>query len=174
MIRVLHRLRIPTVLDTSGPALRQGLAARPWLIKPNRHEAEELLKTPLRLRSEVIQAARRLVAHGPSLVIISLGPDGAVLASQTHAHVMWATPPAVSINSPVGAGDSLVAGFVLGYFSTQPLRARPALRFDRRAGEAFQLGVACGAACVMTPGTELCRRKDVQRLKPHVRIEVIP
>jgi len=60
MIQRAGRLEILTVLDTSGPALRQGLAARPWLIKPNRHEAEELLGVRLRRLTHVANAARRL------------------------------------------------------------------------------------------------------------------
>ena len=150
-----------TVLDTSGPALRAGLAAAPWLIKPNRQEAEELVGHALRRLADVATAARALTRRGPRLVLISLGARGAVLASQTHAAVLWAAPPAVQVDSAVGAGDSLVAGFVLGWRRTHSLR------------EALRLGVACGAACAMTPGTELCHRSDVLRLKGRVTLRTL-
>ena len=162
VLTMLRPLQVPTVLDTSGPALRDGLLARPWLIKPNRQEVEELLGRRLRGIAQVAQAAKHLVKRGPSVVIVSLGPEGAVLASQGQAQVLWAKPPRVPVDSPVGAGDSLIAGFVVGYQATRVLP------------EALRLGVACGAACALTPGTELCYRKDVRRLVDRVRLRVLP
>ncbi len=162
MLTRLRLLRVPTVLDTSGPALRDGLLARPWLIKPNRQEAEELLGRRLRGVAQVASAATQLVKRGPSVVIVSLGPEGAVLASGEQGQVLWAKPPRVPVDSPVGAGDSLIAGFVVGYQVTHLLH------------EALRLGVACGAACAMTPGTELCHRQDVRRLVGRVQLRVLP
>ena len=149
------------MLDSSGPALRQGLLAAPWLIKPNRQETEELLGRRLRKLSHVAKAAAGLVARGPQLALISLGADGAVLASRGRTAIWWAKPPTVPVDSTVGAGDSLVAGFVTGYRATRSLE------------EALRLGVACGAATAMTPGTELCHRKDAERLLPRVTIKRI-
>jgi len=173
LIATLRRRQIPTVLDTSGAALRHGLLARPWLIKPNRQEAEELLGWRLRRIADVAHAAKWLVARGPLLAIISLAAEGAILAVAAQPQVLWAKPPKVPVDSAVGAGDALVAGFVSGCQATQSLRARPALSFDRRAGEALRLGVACGAAAAMTPGTELCHRVDVERVFPRVTIQVL-
>ncbi|MBI3011184.1 MAG: 1-phosphofructokinase, partial [Candidatus Omnitrophica bacterium] len=161
-IRILERRGIPTILDSSGAALAEGLRARPWLIKPNRFEAGELLGARLRRLADVAEAAKRLVARGPSLAVISLGPDGAVLASRMSDRVLMATPPTVPVDSAVGAGDSLVAGFVVGWRRTRSLH------------EALRLGVACGTAAAMTPGTELCHRADVQRVKPRVRLWTAP
>jgi 1-phosphofructokinase family hexose kinase len=146
-----------TVLDASGAALRLGLKAKPWLIKPNQDEAEELLGMRLRTLAQAARGAERLLARGPSVVIISLGAAGAVLASRL-GRPLRAVPPKVRVDSTVGAGDSLVAGFMAGWLKTHSL-----------AG-AFRLGVACGAATAMTPGTELCHRADVRRLLPRVRI----
>ena len=157
----LRRFRIPTVLDTSGPALRHGVAARPWMIKPNRQEAEELLQTSLTNISRVALAARRLLRRGPAVVILSLGREGALLASSTPSGCWLARAPRVRVQSSVGAGDSLVGGFVAGW-----VRGRSLL-------EAFQLGVACGTATAMTPGTELCHRVDVRRLLSRVAIRRI-
>ncbi len=159
--RLMARLRPLTVLDTSGPALRASLAAAPWLIKPNRQEAEELVGHALRRLADVAAAARALTRRGPRLVLISLGARGAVLAFHAHAAVLWAVPPAVPVDSAVGAGDSLVAGFVLGWLRSRSLR------------EALRLGVACGAACAITPGTELCHRADVLRLKNRVTLRTL-
>ncbi len=153
-IRDLTRRGIPAALDSSGPALRHGLAAKPWLVKPNREEAEELLGRRLSSENQMARAIRQLLRRGPKAAIISLGRDGALLGS---AEGIWrAKPPAVTVNSAVGAGDSLVAGVVYGWTKGQPLV------------EAFRLGIACGAATAMTPGTELCHRDDVRRLLPKV------
>ncbi|MBI3319973.1 MAG: 1-phosphofructokinase [Candidatus Omnitrophica bacterium] len=162
LIAKVTRLQIPTILDSSGPALRQGMLAAPWLIKPNRQETEELLGRRLRRPSHVAKAAAGLVARGPQLAIISLGAEGAALACRGRPEVWWAKPPTVPVGSTVGAGDSLVAGFVVGYRATRSLE------------DALRLGVACGAATAMTPGTELCHRKDVDRLLPQVVIKRIP
>ena len=161
LIRTLSRRRMLTVLDTSGSALKRGLSARPWLIKPNRAEAKELLGMTLRRIADVGHAARHLAQRGPSVVIISLGPDGAVLAAKDQSPVWWARPPRARVQSTVGAGDSLVAGCVIGWLKTRSLL------------EALRLGMACGVASVMTPGTELCHADDVKRLQRRITMRIV-
>lgn len=154
-IRHARRLGIPAVLDASGEALRLGVKARPWMMKPNRQEAEELLGLRLARRAQMVQAVRRL-ARAAEVVVLSLGKDGALLA---RGEGVWhAAPPRVAVDSAVGAGDSLVGGMVAGWMWGQPLL------------DAFRLGVASGAATAMTPGTELCHRADVRRLLSRVVI----
>ena len=135
-----------------------GLAAHPWLIKPNREEAEEILGKRLRRRASLIKAMRMLTAQGSAIAILSLGSEGALMAAAGDSGVWWAQPPMVKTDSAVGAGDSLVGGFLVGWSRGKTLP------------EAFRLGVACGTATAMTPGTELCHRRDVQRLLPRVRL----
>ena len=158
LLRQFRRPGLLTVLDASGAALRAGLRESPWLIKPNRQEAEELVGARMRGRAAVAKAAKALTRRGPSLVMISLGPEGAALASAAHEDVLWATPPAVRVVSAVGAGDSTVAGFLMGWRRTRSLPG------------ALRLAMACGTACVMTPGTELGHRRDIERLAPKVKI----
>ena len=160
-IRALHRRGIPAVLDASGQALHDGLAAHPWLIKPNRQEAEELLGRRLKRRHQLVEAARHLSQRRAELVILSLGKEGALLAGAALGGVWQARPPVVRVDSAVGAGDSLVGGFLMGW--TQ----------GRSVLESFRLGVACGAATAMTPGTELCHRTDVRRLLARVTIRKV-
>ncbi|MBI4341297.1 MAG: 1-phosphofructokinase [Candidatus Omnitrophica bacterium] len=157
-IRLLHRRNVPVALDASGEALRAGLVARPWLIKPNRREAEELLGRSVASRTDAVRALRALLARGPEIAILSLGKDGALLGCAFTGELWEALPPAVRVVSAVGAGDSLVAGFVVGW------------RRSRSLAEALRLGVACGAATALTPGTELCHRREVRRLLPRVRL----
>ena len=157
-IIALRRRRLPTVLDTSGAALRAGITGRPWLIKPNRHEAEEMLRRRLTRLPAQIQAVHQLLRRGPSLVVLSLGGEGALLACASPPGVWLARPPKVRVDSIVGAGDSFVGGFLSGWAAGRPLV------------EAFRLGIASGTATAMTPGTELCHRADVRRLLPRVTI----
>jgi len=146
------------VLDASGEALRHGLRARPWLIKPNRQEAAECVGRALSSRRRVVQAVCELLRRGPELVVLSMGREGALLGSAQTGAVWSAVPPSVRVTSAVGAGDALVAGFVVGWLRTRSLV------------EALRLGVACGAATALTPGTELCHRRDVRRLLGRVRV----
>jgi 6-phosphofructokinase 2 len=155
-IRGLRAAGLPCVLDSSGSALRLGVRARPWLIKPNRKEAEELTGRPLSTRAAIVEAMRGLLERGPSVVVVSLAAEGALMASRDG--VWFAAAPRVTTDSAVGAGDSLVAGMAVASMRRWPLE------------EAFRLGIACGTATAMTPGTELCRRGDVERLRRRVTI----
>jgi 6-phosphofructokinase 2 len=157
-IRAARARGLWTALDASGAALRAGLRGRPWLTKPNRHEAEELLGGRLSTTARVIDGARAIGRLGASLVVISLGADGAVLVEARSGEVWLAAAPRVRVVSAVGAGDSLVAGFVVGWLRSRSLT------------EAFRLGVACGTATALTPGTELCHRTDVRRLVGRVKL----
>lgn len=96
-------------LDTSGPPLAQALSAKPDIIKPNIAELGELLGRKLELY-DVVPAAREIVSGGISLVVVSMGAEGAALVSADEA--ILATPPDVPIASTVGAGDAMVAGLI--------------------------------------------------------------
>mgnify|MGYP001123473192 CR=1 FL=1 len=84
------------------------------------------------------------------VLVISLGAAGALAVSEHFTERIL--PPTVPIVSRVGAGDSMVAGIVLSLARGKPIR------------ESFLFGVAAGTAAVMTPGTELCRREDAEKL----------
>ena len=157
-IRALTRLRIPAVLDASGAALRLGISARPWLIKPNREEAEEYLGRRVSSLGAAAGAVRALLRRGPRVVVLSMGKGGAVLGAAGLATLWFARPPLVRSPSAVGAGDSLVGGMVTAWAKGAGLL------------EAFRWGMACGAATAMAPGTELCRRRDVERLVPRISL----
>jgi len=138
------------VVDTSGPALEQ---AGPgiYLLKPSLRELEALTGREIRGEDEELAAARRLVDSGCSdIVVLSLGARGALLVTADQAERVPAVP--VAAKSTVGAGDSMLAGIVLGL--TRGLSIR----------EAVQFGTAAGAAALLGSGTQLCRREDVERL----------
>ena len=147
---------VKTILDTAGPWLEEGIKAKPYLIKPNVHETEELLKTELPTEEAIIEAARKLVKMGIEVVVISRGKDGIIVA--TKETIIKGIPPVLKVRSAVGAGDCTVAGLALKIAEGATLI------------EACRLGVAMGAATVLTPGTELCHRADVERLLPQVEV----
>ena len=149
------------VLDASGPALAVALAAAPealpHAIKPNRHELEEWAGHPLATLPEVVAAARALQARGIALVVVSLGPEGALFVSATEA--LHAQPPAMRVASTVGAGDALVAGLVAGLHAGVPLP------------EVARLALAFAAGKLARPGASLPRRDIVRALAETIRVE---
>lgn len=99
-------------LDSSGEALRAGLQAAPWLVKPNTDELAEVLGHSVTGRAEQQQAASQLLASGIEHVVVSQGEHG--VSWYRADAVLHAQPPQVRVASTVGAGDSLVAGMVHG------------------------------------------------------------
>ena len=129
------------VLDMQGDALRAVLSSRPFLIKPNRYELEQLVGRALPTLDAVREAACGVQAAGVEHVCVSLGADGALLA---HAHGVWhGHAPRVAVRSTVGAGDSMLAGLVA------------ALARGDSPADALRLGLACGSGTAAQPGTEL-------------------
>lgn len=138
-------------LDTSGAALYQALQAGVDVVKPNKRELEHLMGRRAPTAEEEEQLAQELALSGRAkIVALSLGPRGAVLA--TADTVRRVVAPQVPTVSTVGAGDSFVGAMVLALARGEPVE------------KAFLWGVAAGAAAAMTPGTELCRRPDVEWL----------
>ena len=162
-IRAFHKKRIPVLLDTSGISLVQGMRACPWVIKPNRHEAEELLGMRITSNAAILKAAGRLLRRGPEWVLLSMGARGALLAGGKPQQAWWAQAPSIIADSPVGAGDSMVAGFLIGWARKPGWLTEPGKKLDRMAC-ALKLGIAAGTATSLTAGTELCKVSDVRRL----------
>ena len=151
---------VRTILDSANQWLEEGIKAKPYLIKPNVHEAEELLKTELSSEETIIKAALDLTKTGIEVVVISRGKDGIIAA--TKKSIAKAVPPQVKVRSAVGAGDCTIAGLALKLAYGEPLI------------EACRLAVAMGTAAVLTPGTELCHRTDVKKLLPKIQVWEIP
>jgi 1-phosphofructokinase family hexose kinase len=153
-----HRQGIPVILDADEEPLRLGVKASPYLIKPNRHELGRLVGRELHRREDYLAAARCLIDdYGIGIVLLSLGPDGALAVSRQEA---WAlVPPPVTPVSQIGAGDATVAGMA------------KALAAGESLVSAGRYAVAVGTAKVLSPGTVLARTDEVQRLLPLIRVE---
>jgi 6-phosphofructokinase 2 len=136
------------ILDTSQPALSAALAARPYCVRINHHEARELVGGDATDAAQTL--ARRLVADDATeLAIITVGDQGAYVA--TAGSFEKIAPPRVRVRSTVGAGDSFVAALTLGLARDWPI------------DKAARYGVAAAAAAVTTEATELCKRVDTDR-----------
>ncbi len=156
LIEILHRAGAYTVLDTSGEALLEGCRARPYLVKPNREEAAAVTGLPADTPLQLAAIARRFLDMGIRFVIISLGEQGALMATTDG---MWfASPPPIEERNPVGAGDAMVAGLVW------------ALRQGREPAEVLRVGVACGAAAAGQEGTGVGTWQQVEALAPQVSV----
>lgn len=151
---------IRTILDAAGQWLEEGLKAKPYLIKPNVYEAKMLLGRELPTEEAIIEAALDLVKMGIEIAVISRGKDGIIVA--TKSSLLKAMPPPVKVRSSVGAGDCTIAGLALKLAYGEPLI------------EACRLAVAMGTACVLTTGTELCHKADVERLLPQIQVWEMP
>lgn len=146
------------IIDTSGPPLVAAVNEGVFLIKPNQNELGPLIGSVEGDEDRQVAAVRELVATGRcEAVVISLGRAGALLVAVDGCERIPA--PTVPIQSKVGAGDSMVAGIVLALARGEPVR------------NAARFGVAAGTAAVMTPGSELCRREDVERLYAAMQAE---
>jgi len=137
------------VLDTSGPALTA--AGCVHLLKPSLRELEHLVGRQINDEQDEEQAVYELIAQGRAeIVVLSLGARGALVATAQGSERVAAIP--AEAKSTVGAGDSMLAGIVLG------------LCRDLSLGDAVRFGVAAGTAALLGAGTQLCRRDDVERL----------
>ncbi|WP_424931631.1 1-phosphofructokinase family hexose kinase [Amaricoccus macauensis] len=141
------------VLDTSGEIFEATVAhGGIHLAKPSLGELRKLLGKPLHTAVEIEAAAIELTNQGNiELAAVTMGSDGAMLAGNGEA--IWLRPPEVEVTSAVGAGDSFLGGMLY------------ALSQGQSPSDAFTLGTAAGTAAVITPGTELCRKADIERFR---------
>jgi 1-phosphofructokinase family hexose kinase len=160
LIRAAHSHGCSVILDSSGEALRRGVAAKPDLVKPNREEAEALTGTKILDATSAREALARILAMGARSVAISLGKDG-VLWGEKNQEVLRARAPEVSGRSAVGSGDATVAGFASG------------MAGGLSPGKTLQLAVACGSANCLADSPGRIRLSAVQKLQKEVSVEVL-
>lgn len=134
--RIMERLKdknVMTAVDATKDLLLNVLEYRPFLVKPNNHELGEIFGTELKTRESVIPYAKKLKEMGAANVLVSMAGEGAVLVAESGEVFLAPAPKGTLINA-VGAGDSMVAGFLAGWLEKRDYRY------------AFYMGVAAGSA----------------------------
>lgn len=154
LIQVCKQTGAEFVIDTTGPALMEALVHQPLLVKPNHHELAELFGVTIETREELVSYGRKLLEAGAKHVLISMAGEGALFITGTD--VYHATVPKGKVKNSVGAGDSMIGGFVGTYVLQANLY------------EAFRTGVASGSATAFSD--DLAARELIEELREQVTI----
>ena len=158
LITTLKEKDVKVILDTDEEALKRGAAAGPYLIKPNIHEFGRLVETSVNEVEDIIKYAKPY-RDKIKYIVVSMGARGVVgIPREGNFHVI---PPKINVRSSIGAGDSFVAGIIF------------ALCENTAFEDALVLGVACGTASALNPGSDLCKMNDIDMMKKEVRIKNI-
>lgn len=145
---------LKVVVDTTGEALTTTLKYKPFLIKPNTHELEEIFNVKISCREELIHYGERLREMGAENVVISMAGNGALLLCKEG--IYHASAPKGVVKNSVGAGDSLIAGFIGSYSKNSDLV------------EALKRGAATGSATAFS--LDLCKKEDVEKLLTEIKV----
>lgn len=155
LVKICRESGAEFVVDAEGELLKKVLSFQPFLIKPNHHELGELFETTISTIEEVIPFGKKLVDMGAKNVIVSLAAKGAVFIN--NQMVLIAEVPRGEVKNSVGAGDSMVAGFLAEFAKTANLR------------DAFRYSVAAGSATAFSLG--LCTKEKIDELLVQVHIK---
>lgn len=145
----LNKKGITFIVDSTQELLMNVLKYNPFLIKPNKEELEETLNCKISTKEDIIDAAKKLKDMGAQNVLVSLGDDGALLLTKEDETYYSKVPKGQLVNT-VGSGDSMVAGFLAGYYQTQDYEY------------ALKVGVAAGSATAFS--IRLATKEDVDLL----------
>ena len=156
LIRSYHK---PCILDTSGELLARGIQAHPTVIKPNADEISQLLGRPVVSDSEIIEAAVELHKSGIAYVLVSLGGKGAFMVCAKGVFRGYA--PKINVLNPVGAGDTLVGAFAVGF--VRGYDAREQLRYALSCASASCLAESTGRFDPKI-ASELLEQTEVKRI----------
>ena len=157
--KIMERLDgrgVMIVVDATKDLLVNVLEYHPFLVKPNNHELGEIFGTELRTREEVIPYAQKLKEMGAVNVMVSMAGEGAVLVAE-NGEVYDAPAPKGKLINGVGAGDSMVAGFIAGWLEKKDYR------------HAFHMGVAAGSASAFSE--LLATRREIETIYQQIRNE---
>lgn len=159
LIEEANKREVKFILDTSGETLIKGIEAKPFLIKPNKEELEDIFGKKLESVEEIVDATKELMKRGVQNVMVTLGGDGALLVTPTR--IYRGTFPKVEIKNTVGSGDSTVGGFAY------------ALSQEKELEECFKLGIACGTTNAMLDSTGTIDMDILNEILPKIVIEEI-
>ena len=158
IMKRLEDKNIKIVVDATKNLLLNVLKYNPFLIKPNNHELEEMFNVKLNSIEDISRYAKKLQDMGARNVLISMGKDGALLLTENN-EVFLSNTPKGTVKNSVGAGDSMVAGFIAGYLNTNKYE------------EALKLGAACGSATAFS--NDLATKDYIDRLVNEIEVKNI-
>ena len=159
LVETVKKAGKKVILDTSGKLLEEGIKACPTMIKPNIDEIRMLTNKPCHDIQEIIQAAKEIHERGIEVVVVSLGSDGSLCVCNDG--VYRAVVPKINAVNTVGCGDSMIAGFALGFEAGQtPV-------------EALRKASAISAAAAMREETGFFVKEDMETIYPQITIEKI-
>ena len=148
-----------TILDADAVPLREGITAVPYAVKPNLEELERLYGKKLTGIPEIAEAAASLISRGVELVAVSMGADGALVMDRHEAYKTEVYP--AEIQSPTGAGDSMVAALAYCVLHGMPLP------------ETAKIATAAGTETASLPGTQLCSLRDALKSAGKVSVSKV-
>ena len=141
--------KIPVVVDATGTLLQKVLEYHPFLIKPNNHELGELFDTTLKTKEDILHYSRKLQEMGARNVLVSMAGNGSILITENQeVHQMGVAKG--TVRNSVGAGDSMVAGFLAGYQQTKDY------------AYALRLGTAAGGATAFSD--DLATKEEIETI----------
>ncbi len=157
LVKVVKDAGKKVILDTSGKLLEMGIEACPTMIKPNIDEIRMLTGKECTEIGEIVEAAKDIHARGVEVVAVSLGADGSLAVSDEG--VFRAIVPRIDAVNTVGCGDSMIAGFALGFAEGLGIE------------ETLRKASAISAAAALREETGYFVMEDMQRLYPQIKIE---
>lgn len=155
IMEILNKNKINFTLDSSGEAFKKSLEYKPFLVKPNKDEISEFAKKKLESKDEIINFVRKNLLEKAHHVIVSMGGEGALYIAKDY--VLFASALKGNLVNSVGAGDSVVAGFVDSMLKGSSVE------------EAFRFAVACGTATAFSE--DIGKLKFIEELKNKLIIE---
>ncbi|WP_424572081.1 1-phosphofructokinase [Schnuerera ultunensis] len=147
------------ILDTSGKALKYGIEASPFLVKPNKEELKSLIGRPLETEQDIIDGANYILNKGVNIVVVSLGKDGSLVFHKDQVYKVRV--PKIKAINPVGSGDAMIAGFAIS------------LARDYDFQYMLKFATACGTANAMEAETGKVNRDNIESIMDRVMIEEI-
>jgi tagatose 6-phosphate kinase len=159
LITLANKYNKKFILDSSGESLKEGIKAKPYMIKPNKEELENIISCTINNEEELIEEAIKIHDKGIENVLVSLGSKGSLLVCSYG--VFRAIIPEINAINPVGSGDSMVAGFAV------------AIERGYSIEDVFKYASACGTANVMEMETGKVDIKNVSNLMKKIKIEKV-
>lgn len=147
------------ILDTSGEALKIAIEAKPFLIKPNEDEIQNLLGKELEGEADIINTGKEILEKGIEIVVVSLGKEGSLVFNKNDVYKV--TVPEIELVNPVGSGDSMIAGFAAG------------LSRDYNLEKTIKLAAACGTLNAMEKETGCIDPKSLEFMMDKIQVQKI-